>query len=415
MAVTLPSIDMKPRNPTGIIALAFTITCIGSTHSVRAELPRLTEFHSTHYTLHTNLPRKKAARYAGHMDLVFADYSKRFRGFRDRRRGRQPLYLFRTREQYVNQLGAFGFDARASGGMFFRSSEVSGLATYVGEQSDDQVFGTLQHEGFHQFASNYIGRDLPIWVNEGLAEYFEQALIVNGKVKLGLADERRVSEIKDGIANGLLIDFDELLTITGRQWSENMRQDRAQGRMQYVQSWSIVYFLIHADGRKYQQPFQRYLLLISKGRRSDKAFRTAFKARDTIAFRKRWERFVLKLEPDFLSTAVKRMQFLGQGLRWLGSHDLPVPDSLDALRASLQEKAFHLVYFSDSGLHKVSAKDDALFTYRDRKGDVREFEVHPLSDRQPLPVLTAPGLKPEPVLHWSKDEEGRLVQKIDYR
>ena len=46
----------------------------------------------------------------------------------------------------------------------------------MAQKMDARTWHTVQHEGFHQFAHVVIRGDLPIWVNEGLAEYFGEAV-----------------------------------------------------------------------------------------------------------------------------------------------------------------------------------------------------------------------------------------------
>ena len=65
----------------------------------------------------------------------------------------------------------------------------------------------LQHEGFHQFAFNHIGEALPTWINEGLAQYFEDAIIVGDKMTTGLANARRVEQVKQALEDGRAMDF----------------------------------------------------------------------------------------------------------------------------------------------------------------------------------------------------------------
>src|SRR5690606_2873924 len=125
----------------------------------------LQAFNSRYYQIKTNLTRDEVIRYAERMDQVFAHYSQKFSGLRSRRQVQMPLFLLRTQEDYIAFMRERGIDATHSGGMFFVTGGVSGLATWTAGRSRTQAYQVLQHEGFHQFAWNYIGHEMPVWMN----------------------------------------------------------------------------------------------------------------------------------------------------------------------------------------------------------------------------------------------------------
>ena len=370
---------------------------------------------SRFYTIHHNLPERQVRKYARHMDLIFAEYTRRFSGLRDRRKGRMNLYLLKTREDYLRQLGSFGIDGSASGGMFFWGPRGSGLATWTAGRSEATVFGILQHEGLHQFARNYLGEEIPIWLNEGLAEYFEQAQIIRGKVKLGIAEPWRIARLKSAIESGDTFDFHELLNISSQRWRANMQTAPELGSLQYTQSWSIVYFLIHGDKGKYRGAFQKYLDQLSNGRTHEMAFRTAFGSSDTRKFHRRWEQFVRKhLKPDHYSVALQRMSFLAEGMTMLLASDEPMPESIEALRAALSSREFAVTYRGHGGERILRATDALLYEYEDRQGHKHPFVLTQSASDLP-PSLRAPRLRPMPVLEWEQVEEEQLQHRIRYQ
>lgn len=375
----------------------------------------LSQFTSKYYTVHTNLGKKEAREYALHMDRTFQQYTKRFSTFRRRDRQAMPLYLVRTRDDYISLLGAFGIDATYSGGMFFRSPAAHGLATWVEDLPQARVLETLQHEGFHQFANAYIGRELPVWVNEGLAEYFGDGLIVGKKMKLGFATQQRVETVGQAVREAGAIDFDDLLDTTSAQWHRNMEGGSGRGHLQYQQSWSIVYFLIHGNKGRYRKVFEQYLKLVSGGRKSGKAFRQAFGGQDTAAFRKRWETFILNLQPDAFTTTIARMQFLGWGLHYLHKSSSPAPTTLAELRQALQKIKFRMTSHSHGNETVTSSKEESMYRFTRSNGGVDEFKLLEAQGKGLLPRIVAPGLSPEPMLIWSKDRNGKLNPTMQYK
>jgi hypothetical protein len=375
----------------------------------------LNTFNSRAYTIHTDLNRAEVLVYAEHMDKVFAEYQARFASFRGRRTGPMPLYLFRTQEGYQTFLASRGIDGTNSGGMFFVRAGSQGLATFVGDNNRARVFTVLQHEGFHQFAYNYIGPNLPIWVNEGLAQYFEDGIIVRRSMKLGIANKERIDHVRTAIEANAAIDFDRLLTISGEMWSMTLSRNPREATLLYAQSWSVVYFLIHGDNGRYRAAFEKYLQLVADGRDSGRAFREAFGSNDTAPFRQRWERYARDLQPDDLTTAIARMEFLSAGLAFLMEKNEPMPKDIDELKRRLREISFRITRSSHGLAEEMSSAEDANFVYPRGKAEPMPFRLLDAARNDLPPRVSAPGLKPEPTLIWVRDETGRLMSDIEYR
>ena len=375
----------------------------------------LDTYESRFYRIHTNLDREEAAEYGEHMDLIFREYSQRFSILRGEERDKKDLYLLRTRPDYIGTLRRFGIAAENSGGVYFYGPRGSGLATWVEDMSRDQVFNTLQHEGFHQFADSKLGRELPLWLNEGLAEYFGSAIIVDGEVRLGIVEADRIEKIRAAVESRDALGFDELLNIQSAQWHANMAGS-PKGSLQYDQSWSMVHFLVHGDGGRYRNAFESYLSELSRGRTHADAFKKSFGTTDTAPFARRWLKFIEEVEPDPYSTALKRLEFLGAGLRWLSRNGQEMPPDLDALKTALQEREFSVTYTSESGQKTVSASDDALFGYEGRRGESQPFElIAPAAGSDLPPAIRASKLRPAVTLTWTRDDEGALRPTLEYR
>ncbi|MEM8739074.1 MAG: DUF1570 domain-containing protein [Planctomycetota bacterium] len=397
-----------------VVGLCFALA---SAAAGQVRLSELSAFESKAYVIHTNLSREEAMEYGVHMDLIYKEYSRRFRELRGASRKKQDMYLLRTRRDYIAAMAEFGIPAEASGGMFFWGGGTSGLATWVEGLTREQVFSTLQHEGFHQFAHTKMGgaTELPLWVNEGLAEYFGSAIVVRGDVRTGIVDGDRVAKVNRALEEGRAIGFYELLNTTSRQWQSNMRSGSPKGSLQYDQSWAVVHFLIHGDRGKYRKAFGAYLMEISRGRNHEQAFTQTF-GRDDARFARRWERFMGEVEPDHYSVALKRLQFLGEGLRFLAEAGGGAsPTDLEALRKTLQERSFTLTWLTESGEKTLDSKDEALYGYEDRKGVAQRFELVPAEAESGLPAgVRASELSPTPTLAWTRDDGGNLRAQVTY-
>ncbi len=404
-----------------------------------AAQPKLQTYQSRSYRIHTNLTREEAVDFGAHMDLIFAEYSRMLRSLRGKARGKQDMYLLRTNDDYQVTLKTFDIDGTNSGGMFFYGPNGKGLATFVEGRDRGEVFSTLQHEGFHQFAFIKARGKMPIWVNEGLAEYFGEAIIVAGKVKHGLVNAQRLERVRGEVEAGRAIPFREIIAIESPQWRTNLKSGSPKGSLQYDQAWSIVHFLIHADER-FAKAFSKYLQLISEGRHPPKAFADIFGS-DLAPFEKRYRAFLAELEPDPYGAALTRMRFLAAGLGYLETLDQPMPQDLDALRDALRQQQFALSYRSHGNTKTTySADDAAMFTYADADNKPQPFVIEPVADKAggertdapdkpaktgksaetgapqspSLPEVFAPQLTPPARLVWVRYTDGTLQTEIKF-
>lgn len=375
----------------------------------------LQPFRSKSYLIHTNLTRDEARAFGKHMDTVFAQYEGRFRDFHTRGNGQMPLYLLRTEDEYLRFMQTQDINAKNTGGMFFFSPQSQGLATWTQGRSRSQTLQVLQHEGFHQFAFNHLGRELPTWINEGLAQYFEDAIIVGDKMTTGLANGRRVAQVRHALKTDTAIDFEVLVGIGGEEWADTLRGQPFRASLLYAQSWSVVYYLIHGGGEKYQPAFARYLQKVSSGRDSQNAMRDAFGTDNLTPLAREWHEFARSQQPDPINTAASRMEFLGEALKFMYQRGEPAPRTLGLLRESLQARRFVLTRQSHGITVEMKAEDPDLYRYQRHNGSTGLFKLlEPSRDDLP-PRITAAGLRPEPTLVWSRDSEGNLVQDIEYR
>jgi len=377
-----------------------------------------TEFQSRRYDVITDLPTDRAEPIARHMDRVFDEYTRRLAqaGFRTRTGDRMNLYLFEHADTYRSELATKGIDATGSGGMFFVRGGESALATFVTGRSHGEMIATLQHEGFHQFAWIRIGPNLPTWANEGLAEYFGDALLVKGRFAIGQVDGRRLSNIREAIGKGEAFGFGELLNMTGDEWLGRLNRGDARTTLMYDQSWSIVHFLVHGNRGRFQPAFMTYLREINKGRSSEQAFEAAFGSTDYEPFEAAWKKYIDELEADSLTVANERLNFLAGGLRRLHAQGTTV-ESIDDLRTELRRIRYWFSVSSHGYTRKLEADDEANFQPPppERRGRNVTLELQPNRDEQMPPDIVVRGLQVEVRTRWSRDADGDLTWEIVYQ
>lgn len=367
---------------------------------------------SRSYEITTTLERDMARQVAVHMDLAHAYYSDRFAGFRSRQLQQHPLHVFATRQGYLDFLATHDINGAGSSGMFFVSRKGSGLATFLEDQGLSGMLRTLRHEGFHQFAHSKIGPNLPQWVNEGMAEYFAEAIVVEGRFTPGHVSPAALQNVQRAVAEDDFIPFEELLNLSTDAWGERVRNGDA--RLLYDQSWSMVHFLVHADPR-YRAAFESYLAELGRGHDSRRAFNKAFNSPDYAAFERAWKQYVENLEPTPETTAALRLRFLGEGLRLLHERDVAV-ESIDHLQTLLRAGEFRMRISFGHGLSlEMRADEDEHFQPPEPRRRGREASLELIAAEDDLPPrLVVRGLQHTVRLDWQRGGDGEPISEINY-
>jgi hypothetical protein len=365
-----------------------------------------------HYWIKTDLPAGEADALARHLNLMYEQYVGRLASLPARAPTPLNVLLFADRLDYEETLRRrYGLDAEGTGGLFFVKPAGTALALWTGGLPPRRVLHVLQHEGFHQFAYSRFGRDLPRWVNEGLAELFGASVMVDGSLLIGQVSARALDDVRSSIELGTSVPFDTMLVMTPAQWSEALAADGAAGL--YAQSWSMVHFLVYGEGGRYQAAFERYLRLINAGYRSREAFVRAFDTEDFGPFERRWQQYVTNASPDSFVTALERLEFLAAGARELARREV-FPESLAELRAGLEEIDFTFALHEHAG-PIVLRTDSRMFaippTGSSREGGYEPVFVVSRPDlRRPAPsVIETRYLKPrELAVRWRGGEDGEV-------
>ncbi len=228
-------------------------------------------FKSRYYIIETNLSPERDAVVGEVMDAAGKAYSTMFRGFRGSVRRKLRVRVSATKEGYLAAYARFcGTPNKNARGIYCGTDQT--VYTYDG----DGVERVLKHECLHQFVDHVVGGRLPIWTNEGLAEYFEESTLDkrSGQLRLGRVPAWRLKALRKAKKKGTWMPVSRLLAIGGREWSDNVR--RGSSNAQYGQAWLLCHFLIHGDGGAYTKLFDRYLGLLDESVGGEAAFKRVF-------------------------------------------------------------------------------------------------------------------------------------------
>ena len=245
----------------------------------------LRTYETKYYTLRTDLDADRLREITQHLTLMAEEYNRRTRGFAGTVNRRLPVYAFRDARGYLANGGMSG-----SGGVFTGDK----LMVMAGEEITPWTWHVIQHEGFHQFALAAIGRGLPIWANEGLAEYFGHGVFTGDGFYTGLIPPQRQARVQSGIREGKFRSLKSMMLLPHEVWNAEVGLARQQASFNYDQAWSMIHFLAHADGGRYQDAFASFLRGVSHGQPWEQAWVRSF-GNGVDAFQQRWEAYWLGL------------------------------------------------------------------------------------------------------------------------
>ena len=372
------------------VLVVLLVLCVCAALSPRVFLPSAlaarTTYESRHYTIVSDLDRELTLDLATRADAMYEEYARRLADFSPP--GGPPqrfeLRLFQRRSDYLALAGNRFIN---SGGIFLPGRNL--LAAYLEEQGRDNLRRVLQHEAFHQFAHTNISPNLPNWLNEGLAQVFEEAIFVNGQFLLGEIPPRRHRQLEYDMQQKRLIPFRTLLTMSHQDWQQAMRDEELTSTI-YNQSWAMVHFLIFAtDPRQPKVPLYRAQLIewlrrMHVGEEPNEAFAAAYS--DNIeGFQSRFVEWARSMKPTPQACVAEHQQVLADLLREL--YGKRTFKSVAEFRQEIVARSYRIHY--THGSIKWTTADNPSIYFADLRGRAYRAEQLTFEPRPgaPLPDL----------------------------
>lgn len=182
------------------------------------------------------------------------------------------------------------------------------------DQATGRVFGVLYHEAFHAFVGTFVyvplkpdevkaGKgtgELPRWLNEGLAQVFETAVVEAGELRADWPDRERLKRVKERLrkkTDAPLVPLAELLAIGKETFLTSHKDQKGVAERAYLTSWALAYYLTFERRLIGGAAFRTYLMTVNSGGDPRKAF-VELVGQDLPAFEKDWYAYLLRLQSD---------------------------------------------------------------------------------------------------------------------
>ena len=126
---------------------------------------------------------------------------------------------------------------------------------------------TIYHEYSHYVLRNNYA-SLPVWFDEGMAEYFSTFVLEKGEAHIGRARNDHVQRLR----RSSMLPLRDLFAV---DHSSPVYNEGDRANLFYAQSWALVHYFFSGNPERLPR-MTRFLDLLASGEQRDKAFLTAF-------------------------------------------------------------------------------------------------------------------------------------------
>lgn len=250
------------RRATVAIAVAMLAT---SAWGLPPAKERWLRVETEHFTLFTNAGKQRTSRIGRNLERLRSVLASTSAGMSLQSPLPTYLYVFSDERSFASyNIGADGRSQNWSG--YFIASR-TGNYVAVDASAGSAPFDVVYHEYLHYFLRNNLP-EIPLWLNEGLAEFYSNFRVRGGRAEIGRPIDRHLF----WLARHPLIPLEELLSLdtTSAAYNEGMRQGTV-----YAQSWALTHYLL-ADPQR-RTGMGRFFRALRQGTEPARAFETAFR------------------------------------------------------------------------------------------------------------------------------------------
>lgn len=249
------------------ILLLILVACLNLT--ARASSDAWLEVESPHFTVVTNANEKSARHLLDQferMRWIFLKLTPKSNGDSE-----EPIWIVAAKNQKsfdaLLPASRKGKNQLQLAGMFMRGEERNYVLLRL-DAEQEHPYATIYHEYTHmQFRK--IEDWMPLWLNEGLAQFYQNTLIHDKNVEIGQPSVNDIMFLRE---NALI----PIATLLRVDRNSPYYHEENKGNIFYAESWALTHYLMINDIDMKTNRIKNYLLLIAQGNDPLKAAADAF-------------------------------------------------------------------------------------------------------------------------------------------
>lgn len=249
--------------------LSAMVMLAGATAAVGAPPERWVEARSTHFVVLTDAGEKEARRVAGQFERMHMVFHTLLPAKGDETDPPIVVVAVRDRKgmQALEPEAYLGKDRVDLSGFFLRAPDKNYILVRL-DAEEAHAYANVYHEYTH-YTLRKADTWLPLWLNEGLAQFYENTDIDDKTVWLGQAnpDELRFLGRND------LLPIETLMKVDSQS---PYYHDEQKGSVFYAESWALTHFLIVSDQIQGTHRMRDYAGRLAQGEDAVSAAREVF-------------------------------------------------------------------------------------------------------------------------------------------
>jgi hypothetical protein len=163
------------------------------------------------------------------------------------------------------------------------------------------LFQRLYHEAFHAYLAACVyppsEGELPRWLNEGLAQIFETAIIEAGELRVGHADREHYEALRSALKNHDLLPLSDLLNSGPKQFVVAHAAAQRSSDRYYLASWALAFHLTFERRLSGSRGLDSYVRALHRNQEPVTAFEELV-GEPLPQFEKEHLAYLAKLRPD---------------------------------------------------------------------------------------------------------------------
>jgi tetratricopeptide (TPR) repeat protein len=176
------------------------------------------------------------------------------------------VYVFKDAAAFQPYQKTYGGQPVNAGG-YFLGRQLAGYIAINASLRGGDPHAIVYHEYIHSVLRNHFA-SLPLWLNEGLAEYYSTFQASGDEARIGLPVSDHVAWLRDNA----LIPLATLFAV--EECSPEYNESSRRGGF-YAESWALVHYLISGSPERRRQTLE-YLRLAQAGTPPERLFAEAF-------------------------------------------------------------------------------------------------------------------------------------------
>jgi hypothetical protein len=144
------------------------------------------------------------------------------------------------------------------------------------ESLTQRLFQTLYHESFHAYLANFVyprdEAEVPRWLNEGLAQIFETAILESGEIRVGHAELTRLTRAQEELKRGKMVSMADLLRSEPNRFIVAHGGQAAMSDRYYLASWAVAFYLTFDMHKLHSPEMTEYVRALKRGKDPVAAF-----------------------------------------------------------------------------------------------------------------------------------------------